>query len=81
MTSSYQPRDHLAPSRFRIHWTPEFVARGQAVGCTMRKTNILLDDETFDEIAARAKKLRHSFCAEARDLIEIGLETLKLAAI
>lgn len=79
MPRVYVPRDHLAPSRFRIHWTPEFVARGQRVSQTMRKTNLVLDDVTFNEIVREAKKQRHSFAAEARDLIETGLETRKMA--
>jgi plasmid stability protein len=47
----------------------------------MRKTNVTLDDETFEEIAARARAARHSFCAEVRDLLEVGLETAKAAGV
>lgn len=42
----------------------------------MRKVVILLDDETFEEVAAGALG-RCSFAAQARMLIEVGLETLK----
>lgn len=54
----------------------------RANGVRRHKTDLLrivisLDDETFGEIRARAEKQGCSFAAEARLLIEIGLETLK----
>lgn len=58
-----------------------WVAKGQRVSETMIKTNVTFDDETFEEIRARAVKRKHSFCAEMRDLAEIGLETVKAEGI
>ena len=44
----------------------------------MLKIVVLLDDETFGEVKAGALTNRCSFAAQARMLIEVGLETLKL---
>lgn len=56
---------------------PARVARGHAKGEVNRKCVILLDNETFDEVRERAIASKTSFAAEARVLIEIGLETMK----
>lgn len=42
-----------------------------------RKTVILLDDETFSDVRKGAVANECSFAAQARMLIEVGLETLK----
>jgi hypothetical protein len=63
------------------HFTsPDAVAKGhkRTSGCEYRKTVITLDDETFDEIRAGAIANKCSFAAQARMLIEVGLETLRL---
>ena len=44
---------------------------------TMLKTVILLDDETFSDVRDGALRNSCSFAAQARMLIEVGLETLK----
>lgn len=55
---------------------PEAVAKGYSNG--LKKRIVLsLDDETFDEIAALAKKRNVGFGTVARELIEFGLEDLK----
>lgn len=47
---------------------------------TFRKTVILLDDETFGDVRSGAVANGCSFAAQARMLIEVGLETLKADA-
>lgn len=44
----------------------------------MLKVVILLDDETFEDVSRGAGANKCSFAAQARMLIEVGLETLKL---
>lgn len=56
--------------------SPAKVARGVEDG-SMRKTVIILDPETHEEIATRARALGCSWAAQARMLLEVGLETLK----
>jgi len=55
------------------------VARGHCHrgSSTMLKTVILLDDETFQDVRDGALRNGCSFAAQARMLIEVGLETLK----
>jgi hypothetical protein len=57
-------------------------ARGSLrTNCLLAKRiMIAFDDETFDEIADRAQAANHSFNAEVRELVEIGLETIKQSA-
>lgn len=55
---------------------PAHVATGMRQG-EWRKTVILLDQETHDEVADGARANGCSFAAQARMLIEVGLETLK----
>jgi hypothetical protein len=43
----------------------------------MLKTVILVDDETHEEIRQRAIAASSSWAAQARMLLEVGLETLK----
>lgn len=64
---------------FSCRRRPEICARGHRVARTLINATITLDDETFTEIRQRAMKARRSFCAEVRDLLEIGLETVKAA--
>lgn len=58
-------------------WHPDRVARGHARGELQRKCVVLLDDETFNEVRARAIAAKTSWAAEVRSLIEVGLETMK----
>lgn len=44
----------------------------------LRRIVISMDEETFLEVAEGAKANECSFAAQARMLIEVGLETLKL---
>ena len=44
---------------------------------SMLKIVVLLDDETFDEVKSGALANQCSFAAQARMLIEVGLETIK----
>jgi hypothetical protein len=55
------------------------VALGMKQG-DWRKTVMLLDQETHDEVAEGARENGCSFAAQARMLIEVGLETLKADA-
>jgi hypothetical protein len=57
--------------------SPLRAAKGQAISETMIAVKICVDDETFGEIAEMARSHDRSFSAEARDIMEIGLETLK----
>ena len=41
------------------------------------RTQVPLDEETFAEVRSGAVENRCSFAAQARMLIEVGLETLK----
>lgn len=54
------------------------VAKGQRAGCNVQ-AKIGFDDETFAEIRARALAAGIGFSREVRELVELGLETLKLA--
>jgi hypothetical protein len=59
---------------------PAMVARGcrkHSAAKGYLKVVILLDDETFGEVVAGATENQCSFAAQARMLIEVGLETLK----
>lgn len=49
-------------------------ARGFSRNGETRRIVITLDNETFEQVAARAKRARSSFAEEARLLIEWGLE-------
>lgn len=53
------------------------VANGHQFTPELRKAVLCIDNETFDEIRARAVKGGRSFAAEVREIIEIGLETLR----
>jgi hypothetical protein len=55
----------------------ELVARGNPYREGSRKTVVILDDDTFGEVRQRAVANGCSFAAEARMLIEVGLEALK----
>jgi hypothetical protein len=55
---------------------PAKVAAGMKQG-EWRKTVMILDQETHDEVADGARDNGCSFAAQARMLIEVGLETLK----
>lgn len=44
----------------------------------LRRIVISMDTETFAEVRGRARKAGHSFAEEARILIEMGLETMKM---
>lgn len=76
--------DHDRP--FDRPLSPKHVARGIRVAlggrrhhCSkgMLKVVIVLDEETFEEVRNRAIAAHGSFAAQARNLIEIGLETMK----
>lgn len=58
---------------------PDLVAKGNVKGETQRKVVILLDNETFEEVRGGAIANSCSFASQARMLIEVGLEELKLA--
>lgn len=60
--------------------SPQKVAVGYKHG-EWRKTVMLIDQETHDEVAEGARANRCSFAAQARMLIEVGLETLKAESI
>lgn len=49
-------------------------------GTDLRRIVISMDTETFEEVAAGAAANDCSFTAQARMLIEVGLETLKAEA-
>lgn len=55
---------------------PAAVAKGYRHNGEMLKVVILLDDETFEQVSAGAQANQCSFAAQARMLIEVGLETL-----
>jgi hypothetical protein len=55
---------------------PDKVAVGVKEGY-WRKTVILLDDETHADVVSGAQSNHCSFAAQARMLIEVGLEALK----
>jgi hypothetical protein len=60
---------------------PQHVARGcrkHSASKGMLKVVILLDDETFEDVSAGAVANKCSFAAQARMLIEVGLETIKI---
>jgi hypothetical protein len=66
---------------FSCRRRPAICARGRRVCQTLRRASITLDDQTFAEIRKRAVKARFSLCAEVRNLLEIGLETVKAAGV
>lgn len=57
------------------------VAKGHRVSETMISVNTTFDDVTFLEIAEMAKRAKKSFCAMQRFVVEVGLETLKMAGM
>lgn len=56
------------------------MADGVAQG-EMRRVVVSLDDETFEQVKRRAVLAGHSFAAEVRLLVEMGLETMKEARL
>lgn len=57
---------------------PSNLATGTCRTCTgMVKIAITLDEDTFAEVRVGAAQNDCSFAAQARMLIEVGLETLK----
>lgn len=63
------------------HFTsPDAVAKGHRDPRRgeYRRIVISMDDDTFEEVRAGAIVNRCSFTAQARMLIEVGLETLKM---
>lgn len=60
-------------------YRPGHIAKGHAWAGDSRKVVILLDEETFAEVRERALAAESSFAAQARMLIEVGLEELKRA--
>lgn len=59
-------------------WPPDHIARGVRLGDTdLRRVIISMDTDTFEEVYAGAVANKCSFAAQARMLIEVGLETIK----
>lgn len=72
MTTAESNRER---NRMIFGFTP-VPARGLNHG-SQKKVVILIDDETFAEVRARAVKKRRSFAWVIRELVALGLETSK----
>ena len=59
---------------------PALVARGFRFTAELRKAVLCIDNDTFEQIRSLAVKRNQSFAAVARDLLELGLETLAMDA-